>query len=163
MQQTKNKQTNKPNKTKQKKQNKRPEKTKYKWSPIPFSNPGPNHWPGVCGSGSKQSPINIDTSKTKYDEGLSAQWNLNNYDNNPGGNFTGSNNGHTLKVSFDANYYKVSGGGLTGTYTTVQFHLHWGSMSTSGSEHTLDGHQFPAEVCIYCRGTVYTIRVLYVL
>jgi len=67
MQKTKNKQTNtQTNQTKQnRKKNKRPEKTKYKWSPIPFSNPGPDHWPGICGSGSKQSPINIVTKQNK--------------------------------------------------------------------------------------------------
>ena len=75
-------------------------------------------------------------------------------------NFKGSNDGHTLKVSFDPHFYNVSGGGLTGTYTTVQFHLHWGSMSTNGAEHTVDGHRFPAEVCIYRTGTVSTLGVL---
>jgi len=127
------------------------------WSYDKNAADGPDHWAGICGSGSRQSPINIDTSTTKYGAGLSAEWNLVNYDNNTGGNFTGSNaGGHTLKVSFDANYYKVSGGGLTGTYTTVQFHLHWGSTNTRGSEHTLDGHQFPAEIHFVSYNTKYS-------
>jgi len=115
---------------------------------------GPDHWPGDCGSGSSQSPINIVTSSTKYDSGLGA-WNLVNYNNKSAGDFKGSNNGHTLQVSFDPHFYNVSGGGLTGTYTTVQFHLHWGSMNTSGSEHTLDDHQFPAEIHFVSYNTKY--------
>jgi len=125
------------------------------WSYDPNAADGPNRWGGLC-DGQKQSPIDIVTSATKYDSGLGAQWNLVNYDNNPGGNFKGSNaGGHTLKVSFDANYYNVSGGGLPGTYTTVQFHLHWGSMSTNGSEHTVDGHRFPAEIHFVSYNTKY--------
>ena len=40
----------------------------------------------------------------------------------------------------------VSGGGLVGNYTTAQFHLHWGPDNGQGSEHTLNGEQFAAEV-----------------
>ena len=50
--------------------------------------------------------------------------------------------------------YNVSGGGLLGVYTTVQFHLHWGSNNNKGSEHTMGGLMYPAEVCylddMYC-------------
>uniref|UniRef100_A0A672K042 Carbonic anhydrase 15-like n=1 Tax=Sinocyclocheilus grahami TaxID=75366 RepID=A0A672K042_SINGR len=31
-----------------------------------------------------------------------------------------------------------NGGGLPGTYRTIQLHFHWGSESSNGSEHTLD-------------------------
>ena len=47
----------------------------------------------------------------------------------------------------DSHIYNVSGGGLPGVYTTVQFHLHWGSNNNKGSEHTMDGLMYPAEVC----------------
>ena len=54
----------------------------------------------------------------------------------------------------DSHIYNVSGGGLPGVYTTVQFHLHWGSNNNKGSEHTMDGLMYPAEVCylenMYC-------------
>ena len=40
----------------------------------------------------------------------------------------------------------VNGGGLPGTYTAAQAHFHWGSKSTSGSEHTIDKQPFPLEV-----------------
>ncbi len=42
--------------------------------------------------------------------------------------------------------YHVTGGGLDGTYEVFQFHTHWGSDDTKGSEHTLDGKMYPAEV-----------------
>ena len=41
---------------------------------------------------------------------------------------------------------RVSGGGLPGAYHTMQLHFHWGSPLTNGSEHTVDGHRYPAEV-----------------
>ena len=60
--------------------------------------------------------------------------------------FTGSNNGHALEMTFPAKVYNVSGGGLTGVYTTVQFHFHWGPDNSVGSEHTVNGKEYAAEV-----------------
>ena len=40
----------------------------------------------------------------------------------------------------------MSGGGLTGVYTTVQFHFHWGSNNGKGSEHTMNGKKYAGEV-----------------
>ena len=42
----------------------------------------------------------------------------------------------------------ISGGGLKGTYIATQFHFHWGSSSDKGSEHTIDGKQYPLEVWV---------------
>lgn len=40
--------------------------------------------------------------------------------------------------------------GLPGLYTAVQMHLHWGGLDleTSGSEHTIDGMRYFAEVFV---------------
>ena len=134
---------------------------------------GPKSWSGICSSGSKQSPIDISTTAAMYDSSL-GDFTLANYANTPAGvNFTASNNGHSLKVSFDSKMYYVSGGGLSGIYTTVQFHLHWGSNNNQGSEHTLDEKMFSAEVCFSMRRwllcgvncpffTLYCERILYV-
>lgn len=46
------------------------------------------------------------------------------------------------------NGMSVSGGGLPGTYHTVQLHFHWGSLNTNGSEHTVDRHRYPMEVSV---------------
>ena len=108
---------------------------------------GPNSWGGSCGSGSKQSPININTTTAMYDSSL-GDFTLVNYGTIPPGvNFTAKNSGKSLKVSMDSHIYNVSGGGLPGVYTTVQLHLHWGSNNSRGSEHTMDGMMYPAEVC----------------
>ncbi len=40
----------------------------------------------------------------------------------------------------------VSGGNLEEPYKAVQFHLHWGTGGGPGSEHTVDGEQYPMEV-----------------
>lgn len=43
--------------------------------------------------------------------------------------------------------YSISGGGLPeGGYTLSQFHFHVGSDSTKGSEHTVNGMEYPLEV-----------------
>ncbi|XP_063596242.1 carbonic anhydrase 2-like [Penaeus indicus] len=40
----------------------------------------------------------------------------------------------------------VSGGELGGKYTFAQLHFHWGSVSTQGSEHTINGIAYAAEL-----------------
>ena len=35
-------------------------------------------------------------------------------------------------------YFQVYGGGLPGIYQFAQFHLHWGSVDSQGSEHTIN-------------------------
>ena len=108
---------------------------------------GPNNWDGVCATGMKQSPIDIKIATVMYDSNL-GNFTLVNYDNTPAGvNFTAKNTGKGLNIEFDSHVFNVSGGDLNGTYTTVQFHLHWGSSNYNGSEHTVDGMMYPAEVC----------------
>ncbi|XP_068680108.1 carbonic anhydrase 1-like [Montipora foliosa] len=106
---------------------------------------GPDNWDGVCQSGKKQSPIDIDTSTVTYDSAL-GDFTLSNYDTKPSENFTIANTNHSLKVSFSPYIFNVSGGGLPGTFTTVQFHLHWGSDNNKGAEHGVNGMLYPAEI-----------------
>lgn len=40
----------------------------------------------------------------------------------------------------------LRGGPLSGPYRLRQFHLHWGSADDHGSEHTVDGVKYAAEV-----------------
>merc|ERR1712002_46773 len=57
------------------------------------------------------------------------------------------NNGHTAQVSFTQSPMpSITGGGLTDTYEFLQFHFHWGSDDTKGSEHLIDGKAYPLEV-----------------
>ncbi|XP_067033363.1 carbonic anhydrase-like [Acropora muricata] len=115
------------------------------WSYNVDAPDGPENWGGICETGRKQSPIDILTKTTEYDSSLGS-FTLTNYTYASPQNFTSFNNKHTLKVSLPPDYYKVSGGNLPGTFTTVQFHLHWGSNNTQGAEHGMNGMFYPAEI-----------------
>lgn len=44
----------------------------------------------------------------------------------------------------------LTNGPILGTYRLKQFHFHWGSSDNQGSEHTVGGVMYPAEVNIAC-------------
>eukprot|EP00057_Strongylocentrotus_purpuratus_P015957 XP_011670431.1 PREDICTED: carbonic anhydrase 4-like [Strongylocentrotus purpuratus] len=102
-----------------------------------------------------QSPINIDTKKTS-DIGL-APFNLQSYDTTKP--VTIENNGHALEVVLSngagEGQYDITGGGLNGTFRAVQFHFHFGSNDMKGSEHTVDGKRYPADMHIVHYDTAY--------
>ncbi|XP_054611071.1 carbonic anhydrase 4a [Dunckerocampus dactyliophorus] len=102
-----------------------------------------NHANGAC-AGRYQSPINIVTRKTLKDERLTPLQ-FTNYQQIFRG--TIKNNGHSVQVGVP-HLSTISGGGLPTTYKAVQFHLHWGSNGGPGSEHTVDGEQYPMELHI---------------
>ncbi|KAK2820315.1 hypothetical protein Q5P01_023274 [Channa striata] len=107
----------------------------------------PNHWadlPGsVCG-GNRQSPVNIDTSAVQTDPSL-LNFTFVNFLSQNIRNIT--NDGHTVKCTLGGNNAEVSGGGLNGTYSTIQFHFHWGDTEFHpGSEHTINGQRYPMEM-----------------
>ncbi|KAJ7387380.1 hypothetical protein OS493_004374 [Desmophyllum pertusum] len=138
------------------------------WTPLAFSagDPwdyikdgahGPSNWGGTCGTGKKQSPINIKGHDATVDKDLGS-FMLKNYDMAPtNGTFTAKNNGHSLVFVFPENAdYGVSGGGLVGNYKTHSFHFHWGSNNTQGPEHILDGEKFGAELHFVSYNTKYS-------
>uniref|UniRef100_A0A3Q3VTJ4 Alpha-carbonic anhydrase domain-containing protein n=1 Tax=Mola mola TaxID=94237 RepID=A0A3Q3VTJ4_MOLML len=102
----------------------------------------PSHWGDLSGSfcgENRQSPIDIVTSHVETDHNL--------------GNFTFVNfNSRSAIKSITNNRHtenevEVSGGGLSATYSTIQFHFHWGDTEHHpGSEHTVDGLRYPMEV-----------------
>ncbi|CAG0904244.1 unnamed protein product [Cyprideis torosa] len=63
-----------------------------------------------------------------------------------------TNDGHSAKVSMTDVAAFISGAGLTSRYRLEQFHFHWGSDSSQGSEHRILGKQlgllliFPLEL-----------------
>ncbi|XP_028829615.1 carbonic anhydrase 15 isoform X3 [Denticeps clupeoides] len=89
------------------------------------------------------SPINLDRHVTK-DVALDAL-RLHGFDSVHKGQWTLSNDGHSIVLDIGSGM-AVSGGGLPGSYQTVQLHFHWGSPSTNGSEHTMDTQRFPMEM-----------------
>uniref|UniRef100_A0AAQ5XEI9 Carbonic anhydrase n=1 Tax=Amphiprion ocellaris TaxID=80972 RepID=A0AAQ5XEI9_AMPOC len=110
----------------------------------------PSKWKDISGSfcGEKrQSPLNIVPGHVVTDPKL---------DNFTFVNFSSQhaiksmeNTGHTVKCKLKDNEVEVSGGGLNGTYSTIQFHFHWGDTDHHpGSEHMIDGHRYPMEMHI---------------
>ena len=67
-------------------------------------------------------------------------------------NTTATNNGHTYSATFngfnDRNTPEISQGGLPGTFALAGFHFHWGDTSRLGSEHYVNGEEYPAEVAV---------------
>lgn len=109
----------------------------------------PGNWSDnypTCG-GNAQSPINLDETIATYDSALGAL-ELTGYGSlQTNKELVMTNNGHTVSVAVTGNA-TISLGvpGLTGVYNLVQFHLHWGTVDAQGSEHTVGGSPFPAEI-----------------
>ncbi|KAJ0061694.1 hypothetical protein NL108_006811, partial [Boleophthalmus pectinirostris] len=102
-----------------------------------------NHANSDC-AGSYQSPINVVTRKTLVDERLTP-FKFTNYQQIFKGYI--KNNGHSVQVEVP-HLSTISEGGLSTAYKAVQFHLHWGKNGGPGSEHTIDGEQYPMELHI---------------
>ncbi|XP_024896934.1 carbonic anhydrase 3 [Pteropus alecto] len=107
---------------------------------------GPDHWHQhyPIAKGNNQSPIELHTKDIKHDPSL-LPFSVS-YD--PGSCKTILNNGKTCRVVFDDTFDRsmLRGGPLSGPYRLRQFHLHWGSADDHGSEHTVDGVKFAAEL-----------------
>jgi len=117
---------------------------------------GPATWPttyATCG-GSSQSPIDIKTSTAKTT--TVGQIQLTNYDTMFFGEV--SNNGHTATLGYyNGSMPSISMGRLPAgeSFQFLQFHWHWGSISTQGSEHTVNGREYPAELHLVHWNTKY--------
>ena len=105
------------------------------------------NWDGVCKTGRKQSPINIQTNQTNkrtwtepfvfigYDQKISVLV---------------KNNRHTIVATPTKEWPTkafVLGGGLgKSKFQFAQAHFHWGSTNDKGSEHTIDEKSAPMEM-----------------
>ena len=61
------------------------------------------------------------------------------------------NTGHDVKLELDdpsEHYVNISGGPLSYHYRATEVVVHFGSTDLTGSEHTIGGQHFPAEVGI---------------
>ncbi|XP_025024841.1 carbonic anhydrase 6 [Python bivittatus] len=96
--------------------------------------------------GKLQSPINIQRSKAKFNPDLELL-ELHGYGHRHD-NFRMTNNGHSVVIQLPSSMIIMKG--LPGKFTAIQLHLHWGGMDleSSGSEHTIDGMRYMAELHI---------------
>nr|XP_005169278.1 carbonic anhydrase 15 isoform X1 [Danio rerio] len=94
---------------------------------------------------SHHSPINLDHHLMKNHSLDSLQ--LHGFNLTHKGQWWLTNQGHSVVLEV-GDGMQVSGGGLPATYRTFQLHFHWGSVSSNGSEHTLDHLRFPMEMHI---------------
>ncbi|XP_075043610.1 carbonic anhydrase 9 [Mixophyes fleayi] len=103
-------------------------------------------------AGRAQSPINVDTKKTTYDPSLTTIQ-LSGYDVESGETLKLKNNGHTVVLQLPDSLKIVQG--LSHIYQAAQLHFHWGSRSSPGSEHTVNGQKFPGEIHVVHFSTEY--------
>ncbi|NXV72815.1 CAH9 anhydrase, partial [Atlantisia rogersi] len=104
-----------------------------------------------CG-GTMQSPINIDVAKTIFSPQL-RPIQLSGYSLPASEKFKLRNNGHTVQLELPESLAITDG--YAQQYRAVQLHLHWGSLSGPGSEHTINGHRFAAEIHVVHYNTKY--------
>jgi carbonic anhydrase len=133
-----------------------------------YEREGPDTWHHTFDTceGEAQSPVDIRTSYVRYDPNLTPL-SLNGYTGNTSSlvwNFT--HNGHTI-VAYPPPLARLSmsGGGLTDVFFLVQFHLHWGYNAFQGSEHTINGLNFPLDIHLVHRapftGTLAVLGILF--
>ena len=93
--------------------------------------------------GTRQSPINIVTNLAESDNtGLISLELQDSFDKSLTGEM--DNTGTTIK--FTPNTLDISWTNHLGSYVVQQFHFHWGRNRTEGSEHTVDGEEYAAEI-----------------
>ncbi|XP_075700403.1 carbonic anhydrase 9 [Rhinoderma darwinii] len=99
-----------------------------------------------------QSPINVDTQNTTFDPQL-RPIQLSGYDLAAEETLKLENNRHTVVLKLPESMKIV--GGLPHIYQAAQLHFHWGSHSSPGSEHTVNGRRFPGEIHVVHFNTEY--------
>lgn len=107
----------------------------------------PTRW-GVLYStceGKQQSPIDIRKRDVVYDQNLQL-FNLNDLDRIDDVMAKFENNGHSVVVHLSDKRLRVTGGSLPGAYNVSQFHFHWGSANSRGSEHKINGRHSSMEM-----------------
>uniref|UniRef100_A0A8C7F466 Carbonic anhydrase n=2 Tax=Oncorhynchus kisutch TaxID=8019 RepID=A0A8C7F466_ONCKI len=125
----------------------------HAWGYAPDN--GPDKW---CegfpiANGPRQSPIDIVPGEAAFDAALKAL--TLKYD--PSTSIDILNNGHSFQVTYtdDNDNSTLTGGPISGTYRLKQFHFHWGASDDRGSEHTVAGTKYAAELHLVHWNTKY--------
>ena len=130
----------------------------YFWQPVY----GPKAWGNVANScrQSDQSPIDIVTDDVEADSSLGE---LDITCDNEKGLFNGIllNNGHEAVLTADGarGICNLTGASLKNKYFQLHdLNIHFGCDTDRGSEHTIDGKPFPAEVRLGCVDDSFTFQ-----
>ncbi|KFO35371.1 Carbonic anhydrase 9 [Fukomys damarensis] len=112
-------------------------------------------WPQVSPAcaGRFQSPVDIRPELTAFRQAL-RPLQLLGFELQPHPELRLRNNGHTVQLTLPPGLEMALGPGRE--YRAVQLHLHWGSSDRPGSEHTVDGHRFPAEIHVVHLSTTFS-------
>ena len=102
-----------------------------------------SQWPGVCTTGVKQSPINIQTRSVLCNADLKPLLLSHKYYTKMSG--TWANKGHTVQFTprSGTRAYMLT---PIGTYKLRQVHMHWGRGNQRGSEHLVNNGAADGEV-----------------
>ncbi|CAG7733052.1 unnamed protein product [Allacma fusca] len=125
----------------------------------------------LCNKGRRQSPINLEPTKLLYDPNLrpisidkdrvngimtntghsvifyTGPWDEENDSDMGGGSYSSS--GISGSSSNPRIIVNITGGPLSYRYQFHEIHIHYGLKDEVGSEHTVDGYAFPAELQMY--------------
>ncbi|XP_047358161.1 carbonic anhydrase-related protein 10-like isoform X1 [Vespa velutina] len=105
----------------------------------------PDWW--LCNKGRRQSPVNLEPSRLLFDPNLQP---LHLDKHKVGGVLANTGHSVVFAVENDTRHpVNISGGPLSYRYQFHEIHLHFGLEEHIGSEHTIDGHAFPAELQIF--------------
>jgi len=112
-----------------------------------YAEKGPTSWNRnpdypICGL-KRQSPVNIELPNTVFKNELTP-FDDSLFQFSQGGELL--NNGHTIGLGFDGWTIPAGTANFTDSYKAVNLHLHWGSPSSRGSEHTFNNQQAFAEL-----------------
>jgi carbonic anhydrase len=112
---------------------------------------GPKKWCKLgygtcCASSNRQSPIDINQRNVKEDK-KNSRLKLSGYDKLKG-NFKLTNDKYSVRLNVNINSAAptVSGGDLQQGYKFDSLHIHWGPTDREGSEHTINGRSYSAEL-----------------
>lgn len=121
----------------------------------PWSYGGTVLWPQVSPAcaGRFQSPVDIRLELTSFCRTLQPL-ELLGYELQSLPELSLCNNGHTVQLTLPPGLKMALGPGQE--YRALQLHLHWGTSDHPGSEHTVNGHRFPAEIHVVHLSTAFS-------